>query len=365
MAALSTSGHALAHDVANPLAIIEANADVERAAADVREKLAVADTAGVPGSALETARFVVYLDLAWSRHDISVCFWNGTAELQDFVMELAKVWTDAADLTFSHKTNGKNSICKDASSADIRINLDPKAPLSLFVNQEGSSKGDWSYLGRVSLNPKFLVTMNLPDVDRGRTVNPTWTTHAVRHEFGHALGLMHEHQRALCDEWFDYENISKLSGWTVEYAKGQIGKFPDSEIQDLAAVGDYDQQSIMQYNFAKEEFKQIPGKKNPCYREVPIDNLSAQDIEGIQVLYGPAAGSAATRTAGAMIPADASPADVAAARAELAKVGAALPTEAMPATNRDSTGGDAKSPKAAFDDLMTSVNAFADMVPPR
>ena len=68
---------------------------------------------------------------------------------------MAKVWTRQRRHHLRLQTNGKNSICKDASSADIRINLDPKAPASLFVNQEGNAKGDWSYLGRVSLNPKY------------------------------------------------------------------------------------------------------------------------------------------------------------------------------------------------------------------
>ena len=56
--------------------------------------------------------------------------------------------------------------------------------------------------------------MNLPDVGRLREKAPLWTTHAIRHEFGHALALMHEHQRALCDPWFDYDKISKVTGWT-------------------------------------------------------------------------------------------------------------------------------------------------------
>ena len=100
--------------------------------------------------------------------------------------------------------------------------------------------------------------MNLRDVEEGRTVDPLWTTHAVRHEFGHALALMHEHQRALCDPWIDYEKTAKLYGWTVEKTRQQVGKFADSTLQYLATVGDYDINSIMQYNFDKRQFKQVP-----------------------------------------------------------------------------------------------------------
>ncbi len=287
---LSVAGLAFAHDVANPLTIFEPGAKIERAANAFHQKVVAAEAAGVPADALHTARFVALSDVVWPTHNITVCFWNGTTELQDFVMEKASVWSDAANINFIYKTNGKNNICQDATSAFFRINLDPEAT-DLFVDQDSSIDGDWSYIGRYSLNTKLRVTINLPDVVRLRDKDPIWTIHAIRHEFGHALALMHEHQRALCDPWFNYQAISKMSGWTVEFAKSQIGKFPDSELQYLEIVGNYDQQSIMQYNFSKDEFIEIPGKKNPCYRETPIDNLSQQDIAGIQVLYGAPAGA--------------------------------------------------------------------------
>ena len=48
----------------------------------------------------------------------------------------------------------------------------------------------------------------------------------------------------------------------------------------------------------------IPGKKNPCFRETPINNLSQQDIEGIQVLYGvPAVAAGQRKGQSEMVPA--------------------------------------------------------------
>ena len=152
---------------------------------------------------------------------------------------------------------------------------------------------------------------------------------------------MHEHQRALCDPWFDYEKISKMTGWSVDFAKTQIGKFPDSEIQYLEIVGGYDQQSIMQYNFPKDEFIDIPGKKNPCYREQPIDNLSAKDIAGIQVLYGaPVSSGAGARAQGEAdtIPASVPDSAVAAARASLGKLDTMMQAEAAGRSGKDPKG---------------------------
>ncbi len=362
--ALSVAGPARAHDAIHPLQIFEPGAKVERAAHAFRQKVLAAEAAGVPAEALHTARFVAYADLAWPTHNITVCFWNGTQELQDFVMKTASVWSDAANIKFIYKTNGRTNICHDATSAFIRINLDGKAT-ELFPGQESSINGDWSYLGRYSLNTKLLVTINLPDVVRLRDRDPIWTIHAIRHEFGHALALMHEHQRALCDPWFNYTKISEVSGWTVEFAKKQIGKFPDSELQDLEMVGGYDQQSIMQYNFSKDEFIEIPGKKNPCYREHPIDNLSAKDIAGIRVLYGAPGDSIAARRAGGAdaIPASVPDSAVAAARASLGRLDTMMQAEAAGRSGKDPDK--AKAAAAAFSEVVAALKDFESVVPPR
>ncbi len=367
--ALSVGGPAFAHDALNPLNVFEPGAKVERAAHSFHEKVVAAEAAGVPAEALQTARFVVWSDLAWPTHNITVCFWNGTADLQDFVMQTASVWSEAADLNFVYKTDGKNTICQDAASAFIRINLDPDAPAALFVNQEGGSEGDWSYIGRDSLSTDFLVTMNLPDVVRLREKVPLWTIHAIRHEFGHALALMHEHQRALCDSWFDYPAISKMTGWTVDFAKTQIGKFPDSEIQYLKAVGGYDQKSIMQYNFNKDEFVQIAGKQNPCYREQPIDDLSPQDVAGIQVLYGTpgstGAGAMMRKGDADVVPASAPDTAVAAARADLDKLGTMMAADASGGNRSGKDGEKAKVVAAAFNEVIAAMKDFESVVPPR
>jgi hypothetical protein len=363
---LFLAGAALAHDAANPLAIFEPGAKVERAAYSFHQKVKAAEAAGVPARALQTARFVVWGDLAWPTHTITVCFWNGAEEMQDFVMKTASVWSDVSDLTFIYQSNGKTKICEDAASAFIRINLDPEAPIDLFVNQEGNAHGDWSYIGRDSLSTDLLVTMNLPDVERLRDKAPLWTIHAIRHEFGHALALMHEHQRALCDAWFDYDKISKATGWTVEFAKTQIGKFPDSEVQYLKAVGDYDRKSIMQYNFAKEEFVDIPGKKNPCFREAPINDLSQQDIEGIQAVYGmPAVAAGQRKGQPETVPASQPDSAVAAARADLGKMEAMMLAEASAGNRSGKATADAKAAAAAFSEVVAAVKDIEAVVPPR
>ena len=359
---LSVAGLAFAHDVANPLTIFEPGAKIERAANAFHQKVVAAEAAGVPAEALHTARFVALSDVVWPTHNITVCFWNGTTELQDFVMEKASVWSDAANINFIYKTNGENTICQDATSAFFRINLDPEAT-DLFVDQDSSIDGDWSYIGRYSLSTKLRVTINLPDVVRLRDKAPIWTIHAIRHEFGHALALMHEHQRALCDPWFNYQAISKMSGWTVEFAKSQIGKFPDSELQYLETVGNYDQQSIMQYKFSKDEFSDSR-REEPLLLQTPIDNLSQQDSPASRSFTArqpvPAASSArARRTFLPLRRIRRSPPRAPASTT----LDTMMQAEAAGRSGKDPEK--AKAAAAAFADVVAALKDFESMVPPR
>jgi hypothetical protein len=274
--------HAAAH---NPLTTKAPGDNIEAKVAELRQKMEAASAAGVPAEALQSARFIYLAGAAWRSPVVTVCFWNGKKNIQDYVMQYANDWTKYAAIKFSYQTHGQNNICADANSANIRISLDAKDPRDLYVNEEDSRTGDWSYPGNVDLH-KYLVTMNLADVEKDRLDDPHWTHHAIRHEFGHALGLMHEHQRKECEGWFNFEQIAKDTGWTVDYAKTQVGTFPDSDLAGLGFVGDYDKNSIMQYNFTEKWLLERPGLINPCIRP-DIENLSDKDKAGIAALYPP------------------------------------------------------------------------------
>jgi hypothetical protein len=102
---------------------------------------------------------------------IRVRFMEGDESLQERVRAVAERWTEIADLTFQWVKEGK---------AEIRI---------AFMQGQGS----WSYLG--------TQCKGIPDDEP--TMNYGWLTpdstdddiqRVVLHEFGHALGLIHEHQ---------------------------------------------------------------------------------------------------------------------------------------------------------------------------
>jgi hypothetical protein len=344
---------------------------IEKQVGALREKMATAQAAGVPAEALQSARFVYLAGVAWRNPVITVCFWNGSKATQDLVMKLANEWTQYGAITFAAKTNGRYNICQDASSANIRISLDDDDSRDLYVNQEDNRKGNWSYLGNLDLST-YLVTLNLPDVVRNRTRDPGWTHHAIRHEFGHALGLEHEHQRSECSGWFNFEEIAKDTGWTVDYAKTQIGTFPDSDLAGLGVVGSYDKNSIMQYNFAKNWLLTRPGETNPCIRP-DIEDLSEKDKAGILALYPPveatplphAGQRSAKGTQGKPTQSrPTSPEDIAKEREKLNQIQATLQAKALQRSGDAEANEKASHAAAALQEVITSLDQVQNTMHP-
>jgi hypothetical protein len=352
--------YAAAHD---GITSHDPSAKIEKQVAALRDKMAAAKAAGAPAEALQSARFVYLAGVAWPNPVITVCFWNGTKQTQDFVMKFANDWAKYAAITFDYKTDGVNHICQDAQSANIRVSLDDGDARDLYVNQEDNRKGNWSYLGNLDLS-NLLVTLNLPDVVKLRSVDPLWTRHAIRHEFGHALGLEHEHQRAECSGWFNLEQIAKDTGWTVDRAREQVGSFPDSDLAGLGFVGDYDKESVMQYNFARSWLLEKPGESNPCVR-ADIENLSEKDKVGIRVLYPPVAAAPGSQLGqrsakggqeAAAEPRPTTPEDIAKERAKLTEIQANLQARALQRSGNAEADAKASKAASALQDVMTSLD---------
>lgn len=110
----------------------------------------------------------------WNPGDeIRVRFVAGDADLQDRVKTVANRWTGPgmANLTFQFV---------DSGDAEIRVD---------FLDGDGS----WSYLGTQCRDiPADQATMNYGWLDSESTDDEL--QRVVLHEFGHALGLIHEHQ---------------------------------------------------------------------------------------------------------------------------------------------------------------------------
>jgi hypothetical protein len=169
-------------------------------------------------------------EFAWSAADvIRVKFLEGDPQLQAKVREAAKQWTapGMANLTLSFVPTDQ--------PADIRIGFQPGA-------------GSWSYIG--------TLCRSVPDSQP--TMNFGWLTAAASdedivsvalHEFGHALGLAHEHQNPTQPIHWNMAAVRRdLSGppnfWDDATIQRNIFDRYDPEFVDTTEV---DARSIMIY----------------------------------------------------------------------------------------------------------------------
>ena len=165
----------------------------------------------------------------WNTGDeIRVSFMEGDPELRDRVKAVAEQWTapDLANLAFQFVDQG---------DAEIRI---------AFLEGDGS----WSYLGtecrdipadEATMNYGWLTT-DSPDDELQRV---------VLHEFGHALGLIHEHQNPEGGiDWNVPAVLADLGGppnnWDEQTARHNV---LDHYQPDEVTATTVDAESIMMY----------------------------------------------------------------------------------------------------------------------
>ncbi|QHE86694.1 M12 family metallopeptidase [Hydrogenophaga sp. BPS33] len=166
-------------------------------------------------------RAIALLGKLWMNGStLRVRFMGGTAEQQAKVREQAAWWTAHANLTFDFN---------NAPDAEIRVAFD-------------TTKGAWSYVGTDCRGiPTDQPTMNLGFMDGG----------TVAHEFGHAIGLMHEHQNPAGGiEWNEATVIRDLSGPPNNWSEATIrhnvlNKYRADQINGTA----FDPDSVMLYFF--------------------------------------------------------------------------------------------------------------------
>ena len=151
---------------------------------------------------------------------LRVRFLGGSAAQRATAREQAGWWTEFANLHFDFN---------DAPDAEIRIAFDP-------------DDGAWSYIGTDNRNiPLNQPTMNLGFLDGG----------TAAHEFGHAIGLGHEHQNPDGGiQWNEAVVIQSLSGppnnWDEATIRHNvIEKYSVDQIRGTK----FDPKSIMLYFF--------------------------------------------------------------------------------------------------------------------
>ncbi|MDH5538495.1 MAG: M12 family metallopeptidase [Rhizobacter sp.] len=168
-----------------------------------------------------TTRAIIPLGKLWMNGStLRVRFIGGTAAQRAKVKSQAAWWTQFANLMFAFD---------DAPDAEIRIAFD-------------ANDGAWSYVGTDNRGiPLDQPTMNLGFMDGG----------TVAHEFGHAIGLAHEHQNPAGGiEWNEANVIRDLRGppnyWTEAMVRHNVlNKYSVEQVNGTS----FDADSIMLYFF--------------------------------------------------------------------------------------------------------------------
>jgi serralysin len=176
-------------------------------------------------------RAALVKDSKWERRStISISFLDGTDEQKTLVRRFAPNWINhLANLQFSWQA---------PPNTDIRISF--------------RYRGSWSVIGTTAKRvPKDQPTMNFGWLTPG--VSDDEARRVILHEFGHALGLIHEHQNPISAiQWNKPAVIADLSGppnnWdpqTIEH--NMFEQYPSNEI----AGTKLDWHSIMMYPIPK------------------------------------------------------------------------------------------------------------------
>lgn len=216
------------------------------------------ENAGVPDptSPLEGVMSVWY---KWRNGStITVCFLEGDPRVHKRIEPIAHEWSQYANIKFQFVDNPR---------ADIRISFDPNG-------------GSWSYLG---------VQSTLPWLRGKPSMNYAWLKphtsekkyrRFVLHEFGHALGLVHEHKSPSAtipwNEEAVIEHFKEKDGWPEKKTREQVLKRIRPGF--FTRHTRFDKDSIMLYAFPKE--LTMDGKSTNWNTE-----LSALDKEFIAQMY--------------------------------------------------------------------------------
>jgi len=198
--------------------------------------------AKLPGVSAHPMKMALQTGKMWATGRIlKIYFMDGSKIQKSQVIKHASQWLKDANVKFDFASNKAKS--------DIRIS---------FVADTGS----WSYIGTDNLGiPKNEPTMNfgwLRDDTEDREYN-----RVVVHEFGHALGCIHEHQNPKGGiRWNEAAVYQYFAGPPNNWSKADTySNVIEKYSMDQLNASSFDVKSIMLYSFPGELI--VGGKPTP------------------------------------------------------------------------------------------------------
>lgn len=136
----------------------------------------------------------------------------------------------------------------------------------------GGSQGNWSYVGTDTLTIPFeRPTMSIQNV----------TPQIILHEFGHALGLLHEHFHPSANIPWNKEKVYayfQTYGWSRRETDAQVLNKKPADTESYGGT-DFDPASVMIYDIP-------PSLLDGDFDALkPSDAFTAKDIESLQKMY--------------------------------------------------------------------------------
>ncbi len=209
---------------------------------------------------------------------LRVCFFEGSQALREVVANVAKEWMQA-----------DNSVRLDFGKPGKRRTCQPENGREMQVRVSFSQDGYWSQVGQ---NSVVFVDQKEPSLNLGGFMNgppdqlSDYEIGTIRHEFGHAIGIEHEHQnpKGGCDDEYNWDLIyNYLEGppnnWTKETVDWNLRQAAGEDLQ----LTTFDKDSVMLYQFPADFYKQ--GDKSKCFVSAPNSQISPGDRALVSAMY--------------------------------------------------------------------------------
>ena len=214
-----------------------------------------------PEDVAHHARMALVVTKKWAPGSTLVCsFLDGTAKMRKKVRTLAVEWQKYANIKLKFVSKG---------SAQVRISFYADA-------------GSWSAVGRDALNTEYFP-LHQPTMNFGWVrddSDPVEDRAVILHEFGHALGCIHEHQAPTFNrKWNEAEVMKYFRGppnfWDDDAIRSNVlSKYSPKGIK--ATV--FDPKSIMLYAFDAGLFADGRGPTNENTQLSPTDRTMIEKM---------------------------------------------------------------------------------------